>query len=304
MRRFSSAGFTVIELMIALVILAVVSSQLLLVFQSQKKAYVANERILDVQEDARLVMDLISHEARMAGFMVPRFVAVSAVDGGANAADTLCVSDSNQIDATTLDSATQPFDRSRPSGAIAAGQDKVTLAAGDLDLDGNAVDDFSVGQAVIVADTANTFCGLIEAIVGTELDLDRLFPIGFGTGARVVPAVMYAVTGAGGMGLTRNGLLLSGEVEDLQAEFGVDVNGDGLVDPNAGGGEFPLDNLNGLDSSRLLQVRLTVPTRAAQPTPDFTGAFAAAANRVAGGADNFQRRRFVSTVRPRNLGNP
>ncbi len=304
MRRFTSPGFTVIELMVSLIILAIVSSQLLLVFQSQKKAYMANERILDVQEDARLVMDLVSHESRMAGFMVPRFAAVSSIDGGANAPDTLCVSDSNRIDETTLDAASQPFDRARPAALIAAAQDKVTLVAGDLDLDGNGVDDFAVGQAVIVADTANTFCALIEAIVGNQLDLDALFPIGFGTGARVVPAVMYEVGAGGGLGLTRNGLLLSAEVEDLQAEFGVDVNGDGLIDPNAAGGEFPIDDLNGFDSSRLLQVRLTVTTRATQASPDFTGGFSATANRNAGLADSFQRRRFTSTVRPRNLGNP
>ncbi len=304
MRRFTSPGFTVIELMVSLVILAIVTSQLLLVFQSQKKAYMANERILDAQEDARLVVDLVSHESRMAGFMVPRFAAVSSIDGGANAPDTLCISDSNRIDETTLDAATQPFDRARPAAPIIALQDKVTLVAGDLDIDSNGVIDFAVGQAVIVADTANTFCALIEAIAGNQLDLDANFPIGFGTGARVVPAVMYEVGAAGGLGLSRNGLLLSAEVEDLQAEFGVDVNGDGLIDPNAAGGEFPLDDLNGFNSSRLLQVRLTVTTRATQPSPDFTGGFAAAANRNAGAPDAFQRRRFVSSVRPRNLGNP
>ena len=290
--------------MVSLVILAIVSSQLLLVFQSQKKAYMANERILDVQEDARLVVDLVSHESRMAGFMVPRFASVSSIDGGANGPDTLCVSDSNRIDETTLDAATQPFDRARPAAPIIALQDKVTLIAGDLDIDSNGVNDFAPGQAVIVADTVNTFCALVEAIAGNQLDLDANFPIGFGTGARVVPAVMYEVGAGGGLGLTRNGLLLSAEVEDLQAEFGVDVNGDGLIDPNAAAGEFPIDDLNGFDSSRLLQVRLTVTTRATQASPDFTGGFAATANRNGGAADSFQRRRFIASVRPRNLGNP
>lgn len=304
MQQRAPSGFTIIELMVSLVILAVVSSQLLLVFQSQKKAYMANERILDVQEDARLVMDLVSHEARMAGFMVPRFAAVSSIDGGTGGPDTLCVSDSNRINQAILDSATQPFDRSRPAAPIPAAQNQVTVVAGDLDIDGDTVNDFGVGQAVIVADTLNTFCALITAINANELTLDRNFTVGFGTGARVVPAVMYEVGAGGGLGLTRNGLLLSPEVEDLQAEFAVDVNGDGLIDPNAAGGEFPLDSLNGFDSSRLLQVRLTVTTRATQASPDFTGGFAAAANRVAGPADSFQRRRFIASVRPRNLGNP
>jgi len=46
-----------------------------------------------VQEDARLVLDLIAFDARQAGFMVPRIAGVSSEDGGANGPDRLCVSD-------------------------------------------------------------------------------------------------------------------------------------------------------------------------------------------------------------------
>jgi prepilin-type N-terminal cleavage/methylation domain-containing protein len=307
MARYTSpSGFTIIELLVALVIMAIVSSQLLLAFQGQKEAYITNERILDVQEDARLVMDLISTETRMAGFMVPRVAGLTSISGGAATADVFCVSDSNEIADATLATASQPFDRARPLGPIAAGATSFLLQPGDLDIDSDGADDFSAGQALIIADSANSFCAQIQNVdaVATRIDIVATSPLptGFGTDARIVPAVMYRMAGGGGLGLSRNGLMLSAEVEDLQVEFGVDVNGDSVIDPLTG--EFPIHNLAGFDPAGILQVRLTVTTRTTQADPDFTGQFPAAADRPAGaGTDNFRRRRFVASIRPRNLGN-
>ena len=70
-------GFTLLELLIAVSILVIVTSQLFMVFSSQKRTFSANQRVLDVQEDARLVLDLIAFDARQAGYMVPRIVGVS-----------------------------------------------------------------------------------------------------------------------------------------------------------------------------------------------------------------------------------
>ena len=302
----SPSGFTVIELLVSLAIMAIVSSQLLLVFQGQQEAYVTNERILDIQEDARLVMDLISTETRMAGFMVPRVTGLTSINGGA-APDIFCVSDANEIADGTLATASQPFDRGRPLGPTAVGATSIFLQPGDLDIDSDGADDFSTGQALIIADSTNSWCApivTVDAAAG-RLDLPAVFaiPTAFPTTARVVPAVMYQVGGAGGLGLSRNGLLLSAEVEDLQVEFGVDVNGDSIIDPLTG--EFPIHNLAGFDPASILQVRLTVTTRTAQGDQDFTGQFPAAADRPGGAAtDNFRRRRFVASIRPRNLGNP
>jgi hypothetical protein len=181
------------------------------------------------------------------------------------------------------------------------------LQPGDLDIDNDGADDFTAGQSIIIADSTNSWCAPIVTVDAgaSRIDVPAAFaaPSAFGTSARIVPAVMYQVLAPPNLGLTRNGLMLSAEVEDLQVEFGVDVNGDSLVDPNAA--EFPIHNLTGFDPSRILQARLTVTTRTTQGDPDFTGQFPAAADRPAAGAtDNFRRRRFVASVRPRNLGNP
>ena len=53
LRRGAEAGFTTIELLIALAITAIVSSQVLAMFSSQLQIYIGAKRALESQEDAR-----------------------------------------------------------------------------------------------------------------------------------------------------------------------------------------------------------------------------------------------------------
>src|SRR5262245_2462011 len=92
-RSHKNAGFSLIEMMVSVAVLGIISAQLFIVFGNQKKVYASSERVLDVQEQARMTLDLISFDSRMAGFMVPAYTAVSSVDGDTTDADRLCVSD-------------------------------------------------------------------------------------------------------------------------------------------------------------------------------------------------------------------
>ena len=292
-----------IELFVALTILAVVTSQLFLVFTTQKKVYVTNEFILDVQEDARLVIDLLSSEARMAGFMVPRLGAVSSVDGGNTAADVVCMSDPSVLNDTQVTGATDKFDGALIT-SIDSGGDLVTLTtAAEFDIDNDGDDDFAVGAGVIVSDGTNTHCGRITAVDTTTRQVDFTPVIGDPTpyvaaNVRLVPAVVYEV---GSSGLRRNNTVLSPEVEDLQIEYGVDANSDDIVD-ESDSAEWPLDSIDGSAPARVRQVRLTVVTRTTQSDPHWDGpGFPGAANRAAGARDGFRRRQFESRVLPRNM---
>lgn len=305
MRR-SETGFTLVELLIALFVLAVVTSQLFLVFTTQKEAYVTNERILDVQEDARLVMDLLVSETRMAGFMVDGETAISSVDGGAGGSDIFCVSDPGVFDETEVVTAVERFDSAVVS-ALDAGGDIATLSSAaefDLDSDGNV--DFVEGRGIIISDGANTHCARITLIdtATRQIDYAPLIddPTAYALAStRAVPAVVYEVGAGGGLGLSRNNMLLSSEVEDLQVEFGVDANLDDVLD-ETDSAEFPLDTLTGTSPERVRSVRLTVITRTAQADPEYDGpGFPGAANRDAGASDGFRRRRFIARALPRNL---
>ena len=99
--------------------------------------------------------------------------------------------------------------------------------------------------------------------------------------------------------LTRNTLVLSSLLEDVQVEFGVDVDGDGQL----GAGEFPIHDLNASNPSAVLSVRLSVLTRTAAGEPGTMGpGRQAVANRAASGVgDTFKRRLVNLTVTPPNL---
>ena len=110
----------------------------------------------------------------------------------------------------------------------------------------------------------------------------------------MVPAIVYRVTSNE---LTRNATVLSAQIEDLQVEFGVDADLNGMIE-NA---EFPIDDLAGQDLKLLRTARVHITARTPQAELDYTGQFTAIANRVAGAADNFKRRRVSADALLRNL---
>ena len=241
-RARNELGFTLIELLIATAVLGVVTSQVFMVLNTQKRVYISNERVLDVQDDSRTVLDLLTFDTRMAGFMVPKIAAISSVDGGGIAADSFCISDVSYFDFPTggaasqsLDNASEPFD----TAAVTSFAGNNALNAATLDIDGaNGANDFGVaGRGIILSDGARSHCARITGIVGNQIAFTPVLP---GAGwialnTRVVPAVIYehndmnALPPALPLSLTRNGLTLATGVEDLQIEYWVDNSPAGIL---------------------------------------------------------------------------
>ncbi len=61
-------GFTLVELMIALVVGLILTSGILQVYLSNKQAYRTNEALARIQEDSRLLSDMLGRNIRMAGY--------------------------------------------------------------------------------------------------------------------------------------------------------------------------------------------------------------------------------------------
>ena len=324
----TSYGFTLIELLIATAVLSIVTAQVFMVLNTQKRVYISNERVLDVQEDSRTVLDLLTFDTRMAGFMVPKIAALSSVDGGANAADSFCISDVSYFDFPTggapsqsLDSASEPFNTAGVTSF--AGNNAVNAAT--LDVDGvNGTNDFGgAGRGIILSDGVRSHCARITNIVGNQITYTPARPPGPGfvtANTRVVPAVIYehndmnAVPPALPLSLTRNGLVLATGVEDLQIEYWVDNSPIGLLNGVVDDAtEFPVDDLNNqpgaatMDTSAIRRIRISVITRTDRTEGGVSQEFntqrrPANANRVRSDtADQFKRRRFRTSVLPRNL---
>jgi len=292
-------GFSLIEFMLSIAILGVVLVQAYSIFTTQHRAHTGLERTVEVQQSVRLVTDAILSDIRMAGYMVPLEAGIASVDGGNNAADILCVSDPAKIDAALAQDASSRFDVVSITGAVDGGDGLLEIVAGDLDLDGDASDDltFIVGEGLILVDDDSSHCALITGVSGPKISFTPSTPAGFDASvadARVVPAVIYRLNGTD---LIRNDFRVARQVEDLQVEFGLDADDNGLVADN----EFQHD-LNGRDPLELLAVRLTVVVRGERTdeTVESTGR-PAAGNRAAGAADGVRRRSVTARLMPRNL---
>lgn len=293
-------GFSLIELMVVLVITAIVVGYILSIFAGQILTYEGQRAAVEVQDDARLVSDLILHDLRMAGFMMPPAGGVSGLDGGNGAADRLCVSDPSVLDDDQVEAASDRFE-----GAILAsdlnGGSSADLVAGELDVDGDGAADFAVNAGVILVEGTDTHCARITGLGGGNIQFTPAVPAGFDANApnaRAIPAIVYEI-GAGG--LLRNNLVVSRQVEDLQVEYGVDANDDGQI---VGAGEFPLHGLIGNEPTLLRIVRLSVLTRTTLEDPQLPNGSGrpAVANRVAAGTpDAFRRRLVTASAAPRNL---
>jgi prepilin-type N-terminal cleavage/methylation domain-containing protein len=330
MRRLShdADGFSLIELMVAVAVMGIITAQLFVVFGNQRKVYASNERALDVQEQARLTLDLISFDTRMAGFMVPRWTAVSSVDGDTTEPDRFCVSDASYFNFSTdpspLDTRTRPFDG---AGVVSLNNDRVTLASLDIDADGAAVDFLAPtagnnGGGIIIATPTETFCARITDIQGNVVyftdspDATTYLTAPVGSQHRAVPAHVYELD-EGALELRRNGLLLASSIEDFQIEYWLDNAGipNGTQD---GDTEFPINDLAAPDPpsgtippdmEQIRRVRISVLARTdreedqlATPTGLLEGARPALANRIAATApDRFRRRSFSASILPRNL---
>jgi len=67
----STAGFTLVELMIALLLTSIVVTAVLNTYVNQHKVVLVQEQISDMQQNARTAIDEITRQVRMAGFALP-----------------------------------------------------------------------------------------------------------------------------------------------------------------------------------------------------------------------------------------
>jgi len=68
LRRRREGGFTIIDLLVSMGLSGIVFSAITTTFVSQTQSYDAQEQIVEMQQNARAAMDIMSREVRMAGF--------------------------------------------------------------------------------------------------------------------------------------------------------------------------------------------------------------------------------------------
>lgn len=329
MRR--QIGFTLIELLVAVAVFGLVIVALLQVFTVQHRAFVVVDQTSEAQQGTRAAAQLLEHDLRMAGFMVPEAAAVCGWDQ-TNGTDTLFVSDANAIRAVdallAIDQATgsnlAAGDLGTPVPGAGAGYSPtspITLSQSFVDVAADGPD-FRQNAGMIVLDRNDpngaVACGIITndgAAPQYSVDFNgTTFNASGSADVVAIPAHVYQVTipAAGGAPrLQRNGLHLVDHVEDFQVAYFFDADDDRVVDA----GEYFGDGVNPdydpalVDGSDLREVRLNLvlTTRDPDPNPQYAaGAGQFTENRNAGtlpAQDGLRRRVHTVTVRVRNVGN-
>jgi type II secretory pathway pseudopilin PulG len=307
-----------IELLIAMGMLAVVAVYLLETFTVNNRNYVALDQTIEAQQNMRAVADLIERDVRHAGFMIPEGAAICGIDS-TNGPDTLYVSDYAAIDpaadivsyrgARIVSGATNDVST---GAVIVLILDSVIIEppspvrpAYDTNSDGTNDSDFQAGAGVIVMDGNNpgrgVACGQVRVVdaandrIAVEILSGTLGTLVGSASLEIVPAVEYRVAGDV---LLRNGFPLARGVEDLQIAYIFESETLGAF----GGTAYVAKNQSVED---LLQVRINFVARTRKEDPRFhAGSFQARENRAAiAGNDGYRRRVHTSTILPRNLVN-
>jgi len=245
----SERGFSLLELMIALGIFAVVSLAAFSVLSSTQKTAVVNDQTVQVQQNVRLAMDLVYRDLRMAGYgnppagSLPCTAPASAPTPGTanhiNTADNTAGSD-NGTDAIAVYTVDQQI------GTLAA-----AFSSGSAISLANLSQDVANGQVITLE---GVFTATLSGVVnpgtgtgtasllepGTVTAKTIVAPQVFAAGTPVIrlACVTYTVTNIAAsppFQLLRNNVALVDGIESLQLAYGLDADNDGRIDDQAGG---------------------------------------------------------------------
>lgn len=319
-------GYSLVEVMVACAIMAVVMIYIMSSFTTQRDTYEVVDQVSETQQNTRAIAGLIERDVRSAGYMVPPGGAACGRDSN-GAPDTLFVSDSNAISpADELSSSLH----AQALGAKVAGTPgtggSVSITVDDVVVDGTATysasgtnSDFQVGGGAILVDVNNPGRGCAPGIVSSVPNSTSVvvnMPDGLGSGAssapdlRLIPAVVYQVVTPSGSTtpeLQRNGVTFARNVEDLQLAWFYDDDDDGQVDSNEYRGSVGSTyDPSTVDGTKLRELRFNLVARTgnADPrNPDSAGQGQKRENRVNNipAADGHRRRVHTSTIRLRNV---
>jgi type IV pilus assembly protein PilW len=75
-------GFTLIEVLIAMLLSGIVLASIYSAFQSQQNSYLAEEQVSQMQQNVRIGLDMLSRDIRLAGYNPAGSAGTGFVDGG------------------------------------------------------------------------------------------------------------------------------------------------------------------------------------------------------------------------------
>ena len=305
-------GVTLIELMIALVIAAILVAGIYSLFISQQQSYSVQDRVVGIQQDARAALMIMARDIRMGGFSVGPGSIAGFTDGvnifkvpagGSN----MAIDPHNHTDEP--DMITVVF------GAIRLGEVVTTSPVGtdtEIELTEN-VNNYFKPAGTIISSKAYCALALQKNLVFnvTQVDDEKIrvsnYPSGGlanNTTAYGVLAITYSLgndgilrrnTGTGAESLIGDGV--NTFVEDLQFAYRIQGSNDWIYDNDTA--SWP----TGMTAADIRMVRVSIIVRTVVPDPKDTS-FSRPDCEDHPGDSTFpgcRRRVFTTIVTPRNM---
>ena len=286
-------GFTLVELMVVVAIFFFIIAAVFDAYLSQYHASVIQERVSETQQNARIAMDFLSKEIRMAGFAMPATVVNGFSNAITPAINNDATSGNNVLDGTDQITVITGY-RQISTLASAANQGATTIT---INGNGNNFDTDKKKYVCIDAATSEDNYEVTGA-TSNSLTLSPGLTRNYEQGAVVlmVKAITYSINDA--WALTRNentgggAQTLVPNIEDLQFAYQL-ADGTWSNAPATPGD--------------IRAVRINVLARTQREDQDWkrsrNGRRPAIEDHAAAGAtDGFRRRLLTSVVQIRNLG--
>ncbi len=294
-----SKGYTLVELLIALVVGMILIAATFATYIVQNRSYVSQERVSEINTQPKIAQGIVLNDTRSAGFGIPadlnddpintKTSIINAVDsttstdsitivGGFRCVGTLAGNAALGVISINIQYSNPGTSCDNPSG----GTGPNTSDRRYLSIDG--IDFMEVSSCTIT----NSRCSASNPIT-----LDRKLPNNVPAGRPIylVEDVTYCVNGTTLRRIRRNANTgtcqgistsktetIADNVEDLQFAFGEDLNGDGFLDSSDdqnGDGVFDGNDFINWGSvgtpSNIRAVRINILARTDAEDPDFMG---------------------------------
>ena len=277
-RLRKNEGVTLIELLVAMAISAILIAAIYRTFISQQKTYTVQEQVVDMQQNVRVAINKMMREIRMAGF--GNVSDVLSLSGGVNGFTQEITPGSNSFGNTiTIVGGFKQIRRDNrdPILIASASGNQITLNYATDEFDGNAHRFICIGgiESNTVQSRSERILTLDEPLRYTHppgTPIYKIHAITYGLrnnddGVRVLFRDLYPNT------VSSQRDTVAENIENLQFEY-LDANGITTTNPG---------------DIRMIRVTTTARTRMADP--EFKG-----------GAGGFRRRTIASNIHVRNMG--
>lgn len=297
MRNNGTAGFSLVEVMAAIVILGIAMTAVFSTFLFQQQSYTTQVRVAEMQQNLRDAMEMVSRDIRMCTYGIPSTV---------NIVDNEILSDSSGRFLKSVNSTSGPDEITvlyRYDGDAASPSDNVSVTAGATTVTLTSTAGFVAGDRILVYNATNSDLRRVTAVSASPATLTFLggladYSAG-GTLARVRYVRYYVDSSTGHPTLMldkRNGQPpqpLADDIEDLQLTYSMDTDANGTID---------LDNNVAGNASFVRQVHIYLLARSRITEKGWkdTGDRNMADHTPGAANDGYRRRRTETVVDVRN----